>query len=191
MGVIVDACCLGSVVYFGENPRGPFTIVGQLITSGDLVMVHGGTKYWEEVCACGLEDLLKEWWSAGYIRRVCGMRVDAWEAELIKKTPQKFNDQHLAAIVIVSGAQYVCTAEVENNKYLTSKKYYPKGVTPPLLYRHGGGKTKKGEKLKGTNPKIFNRRWKGFVPKGACDCMYDINRRCTIAELRAAKGIRD
>ena len=65
--------------------------------------------------------------------------VDRKEQEIknISKGLTLFNDQHIVALVIVSGCCVVCTKDKESDRFLKDKRFYPKGAVPKI-YRSAG-----------------------------------------------------
>jgi hypothetical protein len=61
--------------------------------------------------------------------------VDAREAELIAITQGTgCDDQHIIAILCVSGCRLVCSRDSRSYEFIKCKRYYPKRCRVPRIY---------------------------------------------------------
>jgi hypothetical protein len=64
-------------------------------------------------------------------------QVDKVAAELTRRVrDRRFDDEHLVAIVAVSGCRVVCSDDRMAHHYLKLRHLYPSGVRPPKIYRN-------------------------------------------------------
>lgn len=100
-------------------------------------LVVGGTHYRNE-----LKNLnshlarLVELRRAGKLRYICDSLVDQEETRLKMTVQHKnFDDPHIVAIFCVSGCRIFASKDKRADPFIKMKKLYPKGQTPPSIYR--------------------------------------------------------
>lgn len=139
MCLVVDTCCLASVFDPKSKHHREFIPVLRWITVGKGRLVYGGTKYNLELKkATKFLRILLELQRQGRVIQVAGDRVDAVAATLKAKIPDpKFNDEHIAAIVIVSRCRIVCTNDDIAISFLRRAALFaPYKLKRPKIYRH-------------------------------------------------------
>jgi hypothetical protein len=108
------------------------------VALGKGKMIYGGTKYKTELSqVVSVLPLVAELRRAGRVLLVDDARVDETALELKRRFPEpKFNDEHIAAIVIVSRGRVVCTKDKVATAYLkTAGLFRPFGTRRPKIYR--------------------------------------------------------
>lgn len=107
-------------------------------------MVYGGAKYARELRRLSrYMRLMGELSRKGRLVEVCGARVDAVAREVRDEVCDAgFNDEHLVAIVVVSGCRVVCTNDKGAIPFLKRQALYSKRQRRrPKIYtseRHRG-----------------------------------------------------
>jgi hypothetical protein len=134
MCIVIDADTLSCVFKSDNKMHYEFIPVYDWIIRGKGKMVVGGSKYDEELREVkSLTRLFLELVKAGKIRSADSHRVDAEELELRRIVQHRdFDDQHIIAIVIISGANLICTGERRAIPFYTDKLFYPKGRVPKI-----------------------------------------------------------
>ena len=103
--------------------------------------VYGGTKY-----KCELQKMTKylkivnEIKKIGKIAEINTQLIDE-NADLLKKicTDETFNDEHIVAILNISGCKLVCTKDIEAMSYIKRKDFYSDKKIPQI-YSGAGNK---------------------------------------------------
>jgi len=137
MCVIIDTNVLSSVFSSKAQDHSEFEPVLNWIFNGKGKIVFGGTQYHNELKKngkyVGLFTLLG---NKGKVKTVSRDKVDKIQAKLEKDFPDpKFNDRHLASIVIASKCNLICTNDKESYPFLKNSSIYPKGISKPKIYR--------------------------------------------------------
>lgn len=100
-------------------------------------MIYGGTKYGVEVSdrIKKFGRLLVDLKRKNRLIKLDDSRVDVIAADLKIIVPdERFDDEHIAAMVIVSKCCVVCTDDIKSLPYLRDRKLYPKGTKAPNVY---------------------------------------------------------
>lgn len=139
MCIIVDSCVLPSVFRSSEKNHKNFKAVCDWIVTGDGTLVFGGTKFKKEITEHHLWflkflRLLKE---QGKAFEADEKKVDARQkiVEKLENNPD-FDDQHLVALIGVTGCKLICTVDKRAFKFLQDSSLYPKKIKPPLIYQN-------------------------------------------------------
>ncbi|MDY0129370.1 MAG: hypothetical protein RBR63_04180 [Methanosarcina vacuolata] len=137
MCLIIDINVLSSVFSSKAQDHSEFEPIFNWILSGKGKIVYGGTQYHDELVKngkyIGLFTILG---NKGKVKTVPRDKVDKIQAKLEKDFPDpKFNDRHLASIVIASKCNLICTNDKESYPFLKNPLMYPKGVSKPKIYR--------------------------------------------------------
>jgi hypothetical protein len=139
--LIIDANCFGSVLNPKAKNHEAFKPVHKWILSGKGGrMIMGGTKYRAEVkLNVKSFPVLIELKRKNRIVSIPDDKVDRKEEEIKNMTKgiALFNDQHIVALLVVSGCCVVCTKDKESDRYIKDKRFYPKGMVPKI-YRSAG-----------------------------------------------------
>jgi predicted nucleic acid-binding protein len=138
MCAIVDSCCLVSLLEQNDADHQEFKPILDWIIRGKGKLVYGGTKYKLELRRLNkLLPLLANFERSRKILHIDDTRVDDAERK-IKRTvvDRNFNDQHLVAIVIVSGCKVVCTRDNLAISYLRDTSLLRRfNARRPSIYR--------------------------------------------------------
>lgn len=102
------------------------------------IMAYGGTKFLEEIRPYIKKygRLFIELKKKGKLIELDKDQVD-WETKRVKKLEpnQDFDDPHLVACIITGKLAIVCTNDKRADQFILDKKFYPKGVQKPKIYR--------------------------------------------------------
>lgn len=136
MPIIIDTNCIANVFSPKAMRHEEFKPVLDWIRAGKGIMVTGGTKYQEELKKIPkylrIINLLKD-----TSKLIVGNRaeIDEYQAyvESIKEDDD-FDDEHLPAIVVKTKCRIICSEDTRSIPHVTDRKYYPKGMTPPVYY---------------------------------------------------------
>ena len=80
--------------------------------------------------------ILAEFDRKGKLVKVTDSAVDKLAKELKHRVSDKdFDDEHIVALVIVTGCRVVCTDDKRAMPYLKRRDLYPKGSRPPKIYQ--------------------------------------------------------
>jgi hypothetical protein len=135
MCLVIDANCFRLV--FSKTKNG-FTPIKAWIYDGSGRMIYGGTKYNRELVAGGMLGLVKELSTLRKTAHISNATVDAIADELKIKFPEaKFNDEHIAALVIASRCRVVCSNDQTAITYLKRADVFAgyAGVTRPKIFK--------------------------------------------------------
>jgi hypothetical protein len=135
MCIVIDANTLSCVFIDSNDDHPKFIPVHDWIIKGKGKMVIGGSKYRKEFEAVTkLNRLMAELSKINKIRDIDSKLVDSKEKELCDKvTHRDFDNQHIVAIVIISGVHLICTKEKQAIPFLTRNAFYP-GRSVPKIY---------------------------------------------------------
>lgn len=154
MCIIIDTNTFASVMNTASADHSDFKPVYDWIFKRNGVAVYGGSKYKKELSMDkGMLNLLAILSKKNKTYTCNDAEVDKEEARIIKLSPKSFNDQHLAAIVVVSGCKIICSKNSGDFAELKNKKYYPKGVCSPKIYCKEKNKSILNDKNISTNYK--------------------------------------
>jgi hypothetical protein len=137
MCLVIDIDCLAMVFEKKAKFHDRFRPVLDWVRNGNGRMIYGGTKYNAELGRTRkflgiVGELSKQ-------RRTVKLPSDEVDriAEGLKvQFPEpQFNDEHLAAIVIVSRCCVVCTNDSVAISYLKRTDLFPTGMGRPKIYR--------------------------------------------------------
>lgn len=120
MCIVIDTCCLSMVFDGGNKRHADFEPIRTWVTSGKGRMIYGGTKYMTELQeAQKFLGIILELDKARRAIRLPDARVDqvAGEFKALADAPG-FNDEHIAALAVVSRCHVVCTRDGEAKKHL-------------------------------------------------------------------------
>ncbi|MDQ1350585.1 MAG: hypothetical protein QG657_887 [Acidobacteriota bacterium] len=136
MCIIIDTNVFGDVFNKESKSHLKFEPVINWILKGKGKIVYGGTKYKKELgTAKKYFKLLLEFEKMNKVVRVDDEKVDAREIEIKKENRRRnFNDEHIIAIVIVSGCVLVCTDDKKAMPFIKDPAFYPKHCKRPKIY---------------------------------------------------------
>lgn len=134
MCAIIDTCAFAHV--FNEEAEGfkEFRSIREWLMKGGGKAVYGGTKYATELTGRNA-GMLAQLERRGKTVRLDKAAVDKIAKALKKERPERdFDDEHLVAIVIVSGCRVVCTKDKRAHPYLKMDALYPKPAKKPKIF---------------------------------------------------------
>ena len=139
MCLVIDANCFALVFEPSTKNHDKFVPVLKWITEGRGRMIYGGTKYNTELGkATRILGIVKELSTQRRTVQLLSSTVDPIAEALKVKFPEPaFNDEHIAALVIVSRCCVVCTNDNVAVSYLKRLEVfsdYP-GVERPKIYK--------------------------------------------------------
>jgi len=157
MCIVIDTDALGRVFRATNKEHGEFKPVLDWVLDGQGVVVYGGSTYSGQLArAERYVPLLTELRRYGKVHVAQQDEVDARE-RVVRETlrdPQ-FNDQHIVAILLVTGCRLVCTADKQSHKFIANREFFPNARNRPRFY---GGRKDKRVLCSRNIPSTFNRR---------------------------------
>jgi hypothetical protein len=136
VAIVVDINVLAPVFNPECSGHSEFKPVHDWILKGRGQAVFGGSKYKAELVRAGRYlRLFVQLKTAGRAVEIRPDLVDAREAELIAMTHGTgCDDQHIMAILCVSGCRLVCSLDGRSYEFIKCKTYYPKKGGLPKIY---------------------------------------------------------
>jgi hypothetical protein len=139
MCAIVDTNVFGLVFNSLNTEHKEYYLLNRWLYKGKGKLVYGGDKYATELTGGLFRRTVLELNRMGKTVILNRKQVNDYAKKLKAMIPDKdFDDEHLVAIVALSGCRVVCTDEKRAIPYLRRKDLYPKGIKPPKIYRHSG-----------------------------------------------------
>jgi len=139
MCLVIDADCLASVFKVKDKRHPLFKPVLDWISNGKGRMIYGGTKYNTELTkVTEVLPIVGELSRRRKTVRLSNALVDPIASALKARVlDPKFNDEHLAALVIASRCCVVCTDDNVAISYLRRPALFADyaGVIRPSIYR--------------------------------------------------------
>lgn len=138
MCIVIDVNTIPLVLSRSPQKHSEFAPVHEWILSArGAKMVYGGRKYKAELS--GLKRYLSyiaELRKSGKVTLVADSAVDG-EAKRVRKLvdADDFDDSHLVGIIAASGCRLLCSTDKRADKFIKMKTLYPRGVSPPSIYR--------------------------------------------------------
>jgi hypothetical protein len=135
--IVVDTNVLALVFNSDCCGHVEFQPVHDWIIKGKGRAVFGGSKFKTELAkAPRYLRLFLQLKTSGRAVEIVTDLVDAREAQLIAMTQgTDCDDQHIIAIVCVSGCRLVCSQDVRSYEFLKCRHYYPSKCKVPKIYR--------------------------------------------------------
>jgi|SRR5581483_8428165 len=137
MCVVIDTCCLAQVFDRDNQYHTHFAPILQWVTKGKGRIIYGGTKYNTELRrAVKFLRVIVELNRSGRAIRMDSAAVDRISTELrtIVCDPA-FNDEHLAALIVVSRCCIICTNDIAAMRFLKRRDLYSRyDVDRPKIY---------------------------------------------------------
>ncbi len=147
MCVLIDPGCIPKVFNTSNALHKEFQPILNWINGRFGRMVWGGTKYLTELKNTPkYRRYLIELDKSGLVEQLPCKEVDA-VADALKQieSTEEFNDEHLAAIVVVSRCTVVCTSDLTAADFLKKSSLYVdhthRGVRPPKIYSRRRNRT--------------------------------------------------
>ena len=143
MCVIVDMCCIPHVFDKRSKSHSDFSPLLAWIDGDSGRLLIGGTKYKKE-----LRTMVKYFGVfLNYEKQHKLVRLDDAAVDLFAKIAkrgersQRFNDEHIVAMVAVSGCKVVCTNDKEAMPFIRKKDLYKQSpYGPPKIYNKSSHK---------------------------------------------------
>ena len=135
-GVILDTNCFSHVFNRSDKRHAAFVDFLDWLCSGSGHLVYGGKKYLDELKKTKrylkIFRLLSQWNKAELYDMVS---IDSEMDRIIHLVnDSRFDDPHLAAIVIVSKCRVICTSDSRSFIFLKRKDIYDGKVPCPKFY---------------------------------------------------------
>ncbi len=114
MCLVIDTCCLSRVLNQDNREHHHFVPIFDWLINGDGSLIYGGTKYNAELRRADgrILEVLKNLERRRHMLKLDDSKVDAVALTFkARVTDRRFNDEHLASLVIVSGCRIVCTKD--------------------------------------------------------------------------------
>jgi|ERR1017187_1429734 hypothetical protein len=136
MCLVIDVNTIPSVFDPSSKGHDGFIPVLKWVTIGKGCIVYGGTKYRKELrLMWRYFRLFGQLSKQGRVIDLPNPPIDRYAAQLKVKVPaNRFDDEHLVAIVATSRCRIVCTNDKAAHPYLQRKDLYPKHVKYPKIY---------------------------------------------------------
>ncbi len=137
MCLVIDMNVIPCVFNRKAEKHDSFKPVLEWIVNGKGKMVCGGTQYWEEFKKIGKYlRFFNQLNKAGKVVKVDDALVDQKMNELKELcNDSDFDDPHIAALLIVSGCNVLCSEDERSYPYIKRKEWYPNGRKPPQIYK--------------------------------------------------------
>jgi len=136
MCLVIDTCAFPCVFDENSAEHARFAPIVEWLTVGRGKIIFGGSKYKDEIRGSVFRRILAEFDRRGKLVRVSDTKVDKLGKELKKRVPDRnFNDEHIVALVALTGCCVVCTDDKQAVPYLKRRDLYPRGVKPPKIYK--------------------------------------------------------
>jgi hypothetical protein len=137
MCVVIDMNVIPRVFNSHSEEHENFKPVLQWIVSGKGKMVCGGTQYWVELRRIGKYlRFFNQLNKAGKVVKVEDYLVDQKMNELKALCcDSDFDDPHIAALLIVSGCNVLCSEDERSYPYMKKREWYPSGRRLPKIYK--------------------------------------------------------
>lgn len=134
--IIIDACAWACVFSAACADHENFRPVLEAIETRRRIVAWGGTGYITELKRCrrylGIHVELERQRKA---RRFADAHVDVVEVEVqAKEEDPDFDDAHIIALQIVSGAVVICSGDRRANRFFKKRELYPKRHRRPRIY---------------------------------------------------------
>lgn len=137
MCLIIDTCVLAAVLDPENAEHDEFSPIHDYLYRFRGKMVSGGTKYKREIATMRkFTRILVGFERSGQLKLLVDTRVDSLEDRIKDLTLNRgFNDQHIAAMVVASGAPVVCTNDRESIPMLKDAQLFREmGGRKPAVY---------------------------------------------------------
>lgn len=137
MCIVVDINTLAPVFNEQCQDHAAFAPVRMWILYGKGCLVYGGTKFKNElVRALRYLKLIRKLKDAHKACEIDATVVDAKETVVIEQTEgTDCDDQHIIALLSVSGCMLFCSADGRAVPYLHDRRFFPNRRQRPRVYR--------------------------------------------------------
>lgn len=134
--LIIDANVLSCVFDPGSQQHAEYKPIRDFVLKSRGILVSGGTKYVKELAKLpAILGLFKQLESSGQVKVSPKDRVDTEAVRITQLAPApRCDDQHLIALVEVSGARVVASNDRRADKFLKDRSLY-RTAKRPSIYR--------------------------------------------------------
>ena len=134
--LIIDTNCLPAVFEPGDLKHPNYSPVLNFLTRRRGIVYIGGSKFGRELARMTKYlGIIKELEKIGRVKSYPLNLVDQEEARVKGLTPTACDDQHIIALVSISGARVVATEDRRSDQFLKDRALYAAGRKPPAIYR--------------------------------------------------------
>ena len=135
MCIVIDTNTLPAVFNADSINHADFLPVLEWIQNGNGKVVYGGTKYQNELKNyLRLFIELRNRGKGVYID--CDL-VDAKATEISKViVDPDFDDQHIVALLIISGCKLICSLDKRAHRYFKHSKFFSPARNRPKIYKN-------------------------------------------------------
>ena len=143
MCIVIDTDTFARVFIASNAEHREFKPVLDWIIDGPGIIVWGGNTYLNQLKAAGrFLALFTELQKVGKVHVADSGQVDSQERKVRITLPDPdFDDQHIVAILLVTGCLLVCTADKRSHKFVAHQAFFPRVQQRPRFY--GGRKDAK------------------------------------------------
>lgn len=136
MCIVIDTNTFACVFEVNSKRHGEYRPVLEWIVHGNGKVVYGGTKYKQELR--NAKKYLRFFLELSKVSKVVELdcqQVDEKQQEIMTLVNHHdFNDQHLIAIIILSGCKLICSDDSSAYRFIKRKDLYPKHIQRPKIY---------------------------------------------------------
>jgi hypothetical protein len=133
--IILDTNSIPSVFDSAVSDYSEFCFVYEWVKrQRGACFVYGGTKYKSEIKKMlKYLGIISELQKPGKFIEINGNMIDNYAVHLKKICSDKaFNDEHLVAILNISGCKLLCTKDIEAMPYIKRKEFYSDQKAPQI-----------------------------------------------------------
>jgi predicted nucleic acid-binding protein len=134
--IVLDINCFHSVFDSKSSDNADFChILDWIKKQRYACFVYGGTKYKFELKKIIKKymNLVNEFKRAGKFVEIDEQKIDNNAVQLKRICPNAdFNDEHIVAILNVSGCKLICTKDIRAQEYIKRKDFYSDKKTPRI-----------------------------------------------------------
>lgn len=139
MCIIIDTNTLASVFKSDSQNHEEYKPVFDWIYSGNGTIVYGGSKYISEIGK--FAGVFLEFRKSNKAIRIENQLVDDQEDRVSKEIEDPdFDDQHLVALLIISGCKLICSYDKRAHPFFKHKKFFPSDEKRPRIYSNKNNK---------------------------------------------------
>jgi hypothetical protein len=135
MCIIVDINTFASVFNKSSMHHAEFSPVMDWVLYGNGTLIYGGTKYFKEIANTKYLPLFLELNKKQKAKNIDRSKVDEkefWAAGKVKD--RDFDDQHLVALLLVSGCKLICSLDKRAYPYFRHHLFFSPAWRKPKIY---------------------------------------------------------
>jgi hypothetical protein len=133
--IVLDTNSFSSVFDHADSLYAEFRFVSHwVLEEKQACFVYGGAKYKGEIREMHKYlKLMNELQKSGKFVEIDGKKIDAYGDDLKRIcTDKAFNDEHLVAILNVSGCKLLCTKDIKAMPYIKRRDFYSDKKIPQI-----------------------------------------------------------